>query len=125
MTDKPQAPAPAGELKLTQAQLIELLREARKPYVDEDAAAQKEREREKLRASERERLENIAAEQEACAHLREDNSSAIAWMPMRNKAGTITVGVCQRCQLVVAPDHPRWGELIRVPTRTGVMAGLI
>lgn len=112
-------------IALTPDALRVLVEEIKKPYVDREAEARRLADRERLRRDERERLEAIRAGQEACGHVREDNSSAIAWYPFTNPAGTTVIGVCQRCNLTLKDDHPRYHELMRIPTRTGVMNGLM
>jgi hypothetical protein len=107
---------PAAPVQMDQSTLLRMIEEMKKPYVDPDQAARKQRDRERLRA-ERERQESLRqAAQDACPHMREDNTSAIAWMT--NSDG-ITRGVCQRCNALFTPEHPRYMQLIRIPVRSG------
>lgn len=122
VTSKPDPNAP---ISLTPDALRTLVEEIKKPYVDREAEARKTADRDRLRRDERDRLAAIAAAQEACPHVREDNSSAIAWYPFSSPAGSTVMGVCQRCNLTLKPGHPRYEALMRIPTRTGVMNGLV
>lgn len=112
-------------IALTPDALRVLVEEIKKPYVDREAEARRLADRERLRRDERERLAAIRASQEACGHVREDNSSAIAWYPFSNPSGTVVIGVCQRCNLKLDASHPRYHEMLKIPTRTGVMNGLL
>lgn len=113
-----KAESPAENIQVTREDLSVILskviEEAKKPYVDLDAEARKLRDRKRLQ-EERTRQEALRkAREESCAHMREDNTSAIAWM--QNSDG-IWRGVCQRCNALFTPEHPKYVELIRIPTR--------
>ena len=116
--------APQGTT-LSAAQLQNLLsvvlEEARKPYVDEDAKKLKESRRLRLRAAMLEMQAAEKARQVNCTHLREDNTSCIAWMV--NTDG-ITRGFCPHCCLVIDEKHPKRAELLRVPTRRPSIVGV-
>jgi|SRR3990167_1978181 len=108
---------PKDNIPLTFQQLKDLLAEARKPHIDPAEEAKKLSQRDRVHTSE---LRRRAAEKrrwEACVHLREDNTSCIAWM--RNSDGIVR-GVCQRCQCPFVPTHPDYERLIRIPTGASV-----
>lgn len=119
------AAEPAPMLPMSADAIRVLVEEMRKPYVDREAEARKAAARARLQQDEKERMEALAVMQEACAHVREDSSSAVAWYPFQNTRGTVTIGVCQRCNLTLRPSHPKYLDMLKVPTRTGVMNGLM
>lgn len=91
-----------------------IIEESKKPYKDPEAEARKERDRRRIR-EERARQEKLRQEREAaCSHMREDNTSAIAWM---QNSDQVTRGVCQRCNALITPSHEEYLRLLRVPTR--------
>ena len=118
-TSSPQGTTLSPEL-LRQL-LTTVIAEARKPYVDEDAEKLKHSRRMRLRASMLELKAAEKARQENCTHLREDNTSCIAWMV--NTDG-ITRGFCPHCTLVIGEDHPQRTALLRVPTRRPSIVGI-
>jgi hypothetical protein len=102
------------KVELSKEALLSMIEELKKPYVDPKIVEQKERERREMR-EEWERNEELRKQrEEACGHLREDNTSAIAWLT--NSDG-IRRGVCQRCNAVITPNNPRYLDLLRIPTR--------
>ena len=125
---EPESSAPLDSTPaatLTGAQLQNLLatviEEARKPYIDKDAAELKEKRRLRLRAAMLEMQAAEKARQENCTHLREDNTSVIAWMT--NTDG-VTRGFCPHCTAVIDEDHPQRAALLRVPTRQPSIVGV-
>jgi len=114
--------APQGALQIDAATLVEILKEARKPYVDEQAEALKAKRREQLREANRQHIADQKLQQEYCSHLREDNTSAMAWM--NSYPDKQFRGVCQRCNLLVEPEHPKYRQLLAIPTRQNVSVGL-
>lgn len=94
--------------------LREILREVRKPVIDEELAARKERERQRNRAEQDAMHEAQQARWSACGHLREDNTSAIAWL---RHSDDVVRGVCQRCQRPFRPDQDDYAHFLRIPTR--------
>ncbi len=91
--------------------------EARKPYVDPQVEARKQRERQQ-------RIDDIKMMEEAkqtrvkmCNHLREDGTSAIAWI--RN-SDRIVRGVCQHCNGLFTPEHEDYVRLLRIPTKGAI-----
>lgn len=93
----------------------------RQGKIDPEMEARKERDRIRLRA-ERERSEKSRkAKMDACTHLREDNTSTVAWM--RN-SDEVTRGVCQRCNKLFVPGDPDYDRVVRISTgRAGVIYG--
>ena len=99
---------------MTPDQLESLVKAARSPVVDEAALRSKEESRQRMRDRIAQKRRNDEARYAACAHLREDNTSRMAWM---NNSDGVRRGVCQLCGMECAPSHPEYDRLIRVPTR--------
>ena len=105
---------------MTPDQLESLVKAARAPIVDEAALRSKEQSRLRLREKITKKARNDEAKYALCGHLREDNTSRIAWMT--NSDG-IRRGVCQFCNMTCGPDHPEYDRLIRIPTRAPHIIG--
>ncbi len=105
-------------VQITQSALADLLKtaieEAKKPFNDPELQRRKERDRARIR-KERELAEaNIKAVQDACTHLRTDNTSCVAWM--QNSDGIVR-GVCQHCNKLFVPEMgDEYVRMRRVPT---------
>jgi hypothetical protein len=112
----PAAPAATVDLAALGKAIAEGLKEAKR---DPELEARKARDRQRIREERGRQEANQRAIQDNCPHLREDNTSAVAWM--RN-SDDITRGVCQRCNALFTPEHPEYLRLIRIPTRA---AGVI
>lgn len=114
----------ATSVTLTQAQLIELMREIKKPYVDEQIEARKERAKSRLR-EEREQSElNRVARENGCSHMRGDNTSRIAWNDyfIAAKNHWQREGYCQACNKHFKPGVDQFEQYVRIPTgRDGVI----
>lgn len=108
------APTPEPKVELSRDQLLELLTEIKKPYVDPKAEAEKEKDRAQMRAQIAENEALREAREANCTHMREDNTSAVAWM---QHSDGIWRGVCQRCNGRLYPGHARYAEMIKIPTR--------
>jgi hypothetical protein len=105
---------------MTPDQLESLVKVARAPIVDEAALRSKENSRLRMREKIAKKRRNDEAKYELCGHLREDNTSRIAWMT--NSDG-VRRGVCQFCGMTCAPDHPEYDRLTRIPTRAPHIVG--
>ncbi len=121
-SNAPTAEAPGVSLspKQLESMLAAVIEEARKPVVDKEAQVRRENQRLRLRKV---LLEDKAAErfrQDACTHLREDNTSCIAWQV--NSDG-VTRGFCPHCLLVVDEHYPKRQELLRIPTKRPSIVG--
>ena len=81
---------------------------------------QKEAARQRLRAQQKEDARIKAWREERCQHMRGNNTSAIAWAM---QSDNVTRGVCQHCNALFTPEHPRYAELLRIPV--GMMDGVI
>ena len=95
----------------------ELMLDLRKPYVDPEVQAAKDRNRQRVRQAESRRHEQDQVRWDRCAHLREDGTSSVAWL--RN-SDNITRGVCQRCLCPFSPTEPSpevYAKYLRIPTR--------
>jgi len=99
---------------MTPEQLESLVRAARAPVRDEAALRSKEESRQRMRDRIAQKRRNDEAKYRDCGHMREDNTSRMAWM---NNSDGVRRGVCQLCGMQCAPDHPEYNQLIRVPTR--------
>lgn len=114
-----EAPALPSMSPDQMALFMALVQEMKKPYVDEDVVARKLRDKERLQNERRIAVANIEAAQDACTHLRDDNTSRIAWI---DNSDGIRRGVCQACNVTLAPGHHAYERMRRIPTR---MAGII
>jgi len=108
------------QVTLSKAELAELIqagaqmfREAQKDPME---AQKKEAMRDRLRGEQARSKEAMRLREEGCSHLREDNTSAIAWMATSD--GRVP-GTCQHCGTVFHDTHPRYSELRRIPTHRG------
>lgn len=108
---KEKQSVPAGlDLSQLGAAIAEGIRAGR---IDPKVEQRKQIERERLREARRQELANRKMKEDACAHKRENGTSVIAWM---TNSDNVTRGVCQRCNALFTPAHPRYRELIMVPT---------
>ena len=105
---------------MTPDQLESLVKAARAPIVDEAALRSKEDSRLRMREKIALKRRKDEAKYAACGHLRDDNTSRIAWMT--NSDG-VRRGVCQFCGMTCAPDHKEYDRLIRIPTRAPHIVG--
>jgi hypothetical protein len=76
---------------------------------------QKEAARLRLRAQQKEDAVIRKMREDSCIHMREDNTSVIAWM--QNSDGIVR-GVCQRCNTCFDPSHANYVNLRRIPYRS-------
>jgi hypothetical protein len=95
--------------------LSRVLEEAKKPYVDPDVAAKIQRARERVRQANADMVAAEKATQANCTHLREDTTSAIAWML---NSDDVWRGVCMHCRKLYTPEDTDYTRVIRIPTRT-------
>ena len=111
----PTAVAAPGVV-LTGEQLSNLLttviEEARKPVVDKESQARREAQRLRLRKVLLEEKEAERRRQDNCSHLREDNTSCIAWQV--NTDG-VTRGFCPHCTLVIDEHYKDREKLLKIP----------
>jgi transposase-like protein len=99
--------------------IADIVREMKKPYIDPDVQARKERDRQRLRHEEELATAERKERQSNCPHVRQDNTSVIAWM---TNSDNVTRGVCQRCNKLFTPEDPDYIKFIRIPTRA---AGIV
>lgn len=108
----------ASSISITQEQLLELLKAANAPHVDEKAVARKEKARQDMRDGQAAMEAGKRAAESNCSHLRDDNTSRIAWAanyhPKRNVY--ITEGFCQYCNKHFKPGVDQYEQYIRIPT---------
>lgn len=108
-----------GFTKEQLAMVAMIMQEARKPYIDPNVEERNERSRQRLR-NERENYErNKAAIENSCSHLREDNTSRVAWITNFHAARPtnpyITEGFCQLCQKHFRPGVEGYEAMLKIP----------
>lgn len=117
---QPVVSQPAQPVQMDTATLLKMIEELKKPYVDPKIVEAKERQRLALREERKRSEENRKAREAACSHLREDNTSRIAWM---QNSDLVTRGVCQSCNALFQPGHPDYMRLIKIPVgRAGIIS---
>jgi len=107
----------AGQLE---TMLSRVLEEAKKPYVDPELAAKVLRARERVRQANADMIAAEKVTQANCGHLREDNTSAIAWMLNSDE---VWRGVCMHCRKLYTPEDTDYARVIKIPTRTARSGG--
>ncbi len=106
-------------IPLTSDVLKTILEEVKKPYIDPELVARKERDRLRMRDEQKKAIAHKQKVADACGHIREDNTSAIAWM---QNSDFVTRGVCQRCNTLFQPGHKDYIRLLKIPVgRQGVI----
>jgi hypothetical protein len=105
------------DLELIKTLIAEVVKENRKPYVDEELEARKLKARTRLREERAEAQRNIDATQTACMHRREDGTSTVAWAENFHKARGLWIkeGPCQRCDKNFKPGVSGYEEMLMVP----------
>lgn len=101
-----------------------LVAEMKKPFVDPDIVARNLAAKMRLRAQREESERDLAAIQDSCPHMRDDNTSAVAWHEQFWRARKLYIreGFCQRCNKHFFPGLPGYVEMLRVPTgKAGVI----
>jgi hypothetical protein len=102
-----------------------LIEEMRKPYVDQDVVARNEAARQRLRAQRTESEANIEAVWNSCSHMREDNTSRVAWITNFHRARNlyITEGFCQACNKPFRPGVKGYEEMLKMPVgKAGIVS---
>jgi hypothetical protein len=112
-------------LSPTQLAMIKAIAEAMKtPYVDPEIAARNLRAKTRLR-DERELAEaNKASIEDQCSHMREDNTSRVAWIVNYHTARKlyITEGFCQLCNKHYRPGVAGYEAMLKLPVgKAGVI----
>lgn len=116
--DEVQSTASAQQLNMTAEMLQQLISaavtaavaEAKKPYVDEEEKARKERERDIVRREEQQRIANKKAAQDNCPHV--DPYENYAFVGQRNCMGQV-VFICSQCCKPFAPGDPEYNQYVR------------
>ena len=104
-----------------------LIAEMKKPYIDPDLVARNLAAKLRLRAQREESERDLAAIQDACPHMRDDNTSAIAWANNFHRARKlyVTEGPCQRCNKFFHPwmkSNAEYIHWLKVPVgKAGVI----
>jgi hypothetical protein len=101
--------------------LTTLVVEMKKPHVDPDIVARNEATKARMRAQRAQSERDLEAEQLNCSHLREDNTSRIAWHePFQvSKQLYVKEGFCQGCNRHFHPgmkDRNEYIHWLKVPT---------
>jgi hypothetical protein len=84
--------------------------ESRKPYIDPVIEAAKRQGREDVRAQENQRLANMAAAQDNCAHM--DGNENYAFVGQRNCLGQ-AIFICSQCYRPFKPTDPDYASFAR------------
>lgn len=96
-------PTETPEVKFTQSQLLDLIKELRKPAdLTEDQKAQKEAEiqgRKELATLVHERAKLKKLEQDMCTHMRRNNTPLGVYVENGNFI------ICQGCQKIIRPEE--------------------
>ena len=102
---------------LTIEQLQALIETMRKPYVDPEVTARNERARQRLRDQREEAEANKRLIEDSCSHMREDNTSRIAWIENFHRARGLYIkeGFCQACNKHYRPGVAGYEHIINVP----------
>lgn len=105
-------------ISLTHEQLLELLKAANAPHVDEKAVARKEKARAQMRQETAAMEAGKRAAENNCSHLRDDNTSRIAWAENYHVARNLWIreGFCQMCNKHFKPGVDQYEQFFRVPT---------
>lgn len=112
-----------GAIALSKDELRLLIEEMKKPYVDPDAEARKERQKQQLRNQRAQAERQIKAVQDNCTHLRDDGTSRVAWADNFHvaKGRYIREGFCQACNKYYAPGVEGYEAIVRVPGKVGMV----
>lgn len=120
---EPTSPMTFSPEQLAMIKLI--MQEARKPFVDEDVVKRNEAARIRMREQREDSEAMTAARQDACSHLREDNTSRVAWHQFHHVAKKLFIyeGYCQLCNKHYFPGVPGYELMIKIPSgKPGIMS---
>jgi len=114
------APVQLTALELTKI-ISEAVEAAKKPYLDPIIEQRKIKARETMRLQREESLADEAATQNACPHVRDDNTSTIAWINNyhRSLKEYHREGFCQRCGKPFKPGDINYAHFASIPTGRG------
>jgi hypothetical protein len=116
----------AAELTPGQIAMMKvLIEEMRKPYVDPDVVARNERARQRLREQRAEDEANVEARWNQCSHMREDNTSRVAWIENFHRAISryVIEGFCQQCNKPFRPGVAGYEAMLRIPVgKNGIVS---
>lgn len=103
-------------------EMIAILQEIKKPYVDPVVEANKLKQREQMRRTVQEGEEDKRIRQANCSHMRDDNTSRIAWYTFSDG---VERGFCQLCNKKYDAVENRTDYIAarRVPTRSAGVVG--
>lgn len=108
-----------------QLAMIKAIAEAMKtPYIDQSAVENKERARIRLRQERDMAEKSKAAIEDSCSHVREDNTSRVAWITnhWRSIDRYVTEGFCQLCNKHYRPGVEGYAEMLKIPVgKAGVI----
>ena len=95
-----------------------LVAEMKKPHVDPDIVARNLASKLRMREQREESQRDLDAIQNQCSHMREDNTSRIAWIENFVRARNLYVreGFCQLCNKHYHPGVEGYAEILRIPT---------
>jgi hypothetical protein len=102
------------------------IKAAREPIVDEAKEASLARNKERMRTQLAESAASVVAAQNNCSHLREDNTSRVAWAEnfVASRKLFVKEGFCMACGKHYKPGVEGYAEALRIPTgRQGLIRG--
>jgi hypothetical protein len=100
--------------------LSALVAEMKKPHVDPELVARNEAVRLRMRKQREQSEKDLEATQDSCSHMREDNTSRVAWAEnfVRDRQLYVKEGFCQLCNKHYHPGMKRkheYAEMLKVP----------
>jgi hypothetical protein len=100
--------------------LSALVAEMKKPHVDLELVARNEAVRQRMRRQREQSAKDLDAVQDSCSHMREDNTSRVAWAEnfVRDRQLYVKEGFCQLCNKHYHPNMKRpheYAEMLKVP----------
>lgn len=109
----------------TVAMMKVLIEEMRKPHIDQEVVARNERARQRLRDQRRDSEAAIEAVWNSCSHMREDNTSRVAWIENFHRAiGRYVIeGFCQACNKPFRPGVVGYEAMLKIPVgKAGIVS---
>ena len=91
---------------------------AQNEYKDPEIVANKARMRQSMQQQQKDNLRNKEYRESSCNHLRENNSSRVAWIDnyVAATGRVVREGFCMVCEKHFHPDKPGYAEMVRIST---------
>lgn len=115
----------SGAVTMTQADLAAVVAaavsqavKAQNEYKDPIVVENKKRMRANMQQQQKDNLRNKEYRESQCSHLRENNSSRIAWIDnfIASKGIVIREGFCMGCEKHFHPEKEGYAEMVRIST---------